>query len=72
MSKSKNINSLDYKHRLNNARIFADALFNGEIKLLHEVNNKKILAVYVSKEISEKTVEETVSLKEGKQRAESA
>jgi len=33
--------------------IFANASFNGEVKLLHEVNNNKTVAVYVPKDYSE-------------------
>lgn len=65
-------NNPDYERRLNNARIFADALFKGEVKLLHEVHNNKNIAIYMPKELSNETVEETVSLEEAKQRAESA
>ena len=69
---SKNVNNPNYQYRLNNAKIFANALFKGEIKLLHEVHDNKIVGIYVPKELSNETVEEVVSLKEGKQRAESA
>lgn len=57
-------NTTDYQRRLNNARIFATALFKGEVKLCYEVHNNKNVAVYVPKEyledvkVSPKTLEE--------------
>jgi len=43
----------NYKEQLNNTKIFANAMFNGEVKLLYEVNNGKTVAVYVPKNYSE-------------------
>jgi len=45
--------STNYNERLKNTMIFANASFNGEVKLLHEVNNNKTVAVYVPKDYSE-------------------
>lgn len=43
-------NNTDYQRQLNNAKIFANALFRGEVKLLREIHNSKNIAVYVPKE----------------------
>ena len=62
----------NYQIRLSNTKIFAKAFFSGKIKIYHEIQNNKSIAFHISKNISEQTVEEVVSLKEGKQRAKSA
>lgn len=45
--KFSTMNTEEYKRRLENTKIFADALFKGKIKLLHKVSNKKVIDVYI-------------------------
>lgn len=40
---------LEYQRRLINTRIFANALFRGEVKLMYEIHDKKKIAIYVPK-----------------------
>lgn len=39
----------DYKRKLNNTRIFVNALLKGEIKLAYEISGGKRIAIYIPK-----------------------
>lgn len=50
MSKSKKNTNTNYQRRLNNTKIFANALFKGEVVLMKDVNDPKNVGIYVPKE----------------------
>lgn len=51
MSKSKKNTNTNYQRRLNNTRLFANALFKGEVVLMKDVNDPKNVGIYVAKEL---------------------